>query len=131
MRKQKPMTVTPEMLSKAILDIRDELVSRGTYASYVEINSGYCGDFADDVFERLGRAADECLGQLGIDNFMQPAADDDDFNDGYPLDRTLLIDHWPNVVPTQGMTWDDLDGLSRDAVRHGDPRLDRTGRFVL
>lgn len=102
------------MLTKAIMDIRDELLASGEYASHAAINSGYCSDFADDVFERIGRGVHEQLGQLGIENFMQPA-EDDGFNDGYPLDRELLIEHWPSVVPTQGMTWDDLDALSRDA----------------
>ncbi len=109
------MPITPGMLTKAIMDIRDELLASGEYASHAEINSGYCTDFADDVFERLGRGANEHLGQLGIDNFMQPVAEGDHFNDGYPLDRELLIEHWPSVVPTQGMTWDDLDALSRAA----------------
>lgn len=109
------MTITPEMLTKAILDIRDELLASGEYASHAEINSGYCTDFADDVFERLGKGAHEYLGQLGIDNFMLPPEEDDGFNDGYPLDRELLTEHWPSVVPTQGMTWDDLDVLSSDA----------------
>lgn len=106
------MTITPKMLTKAILDIRDELVASGQYASHRAINSGYCSDFADDVFERLGRGVHQQLGQLGIDNFMQPVADGDQFNDGYPLDRELLLEHWPSVVPTQGMTWDDIDAVS-------------------
>jgi hypothetical protein len=111
---RKPMTITPEMLTKAILDVRDELLSSGQYATAAAINSGYCTDFADDVFERFGRDAHDCLDQLGIDNFMKPAADDV-FNNGYPMDRELLLAYWPEVVPTQGMSWEDLDRLSADA----------------
>lgn len=110
-----PMPITTEMLTKAILDVRADLLESGEYATHAEINSGYCSDFADDVFERLGRDVHDQLGQLGIDNFMQPAADGDHFNDGYPLDRELLQEHWPAVVPTQGMSWDHLDRLSADA----------------
>lgn len=108
------MLITPDLLTKTILELRDELVASGHYNSYQAINAGYCADFADDVFGRFGRSFREPLLQLGIDNFLQ-IAEDDDFNDGYPLDRELLIEHWPAVVPTQGLTWDDLDQLSADA----------------
>jgi hypothetical protein len=107
--------ITHEMLTKAILDVRAELLDSGEYATFAEINSGYCSDFADDVFARLGGDAHQHLGQLGIDNFMLPPEEDDGFNDGYPLDRDLLIEHWPSVVPTQGLDWDQLDRLSADA----------------
>lgn len=109
------MTITAEMLTKAILDVRSELLESGGYATFAEINSGYCADFADDVFERLGNAAHEHLGQLGIDNFMLPPEEDDGFNDGYPMDRELLLEHWPAVKPTHGLSWDQLDQLSSAA----------------
>lgn len=109
------MTITPEMLTKAILEIRDDLVASGEFESFAAINAGYCTDFVHDVYQRFGKSAYEYLEELGIDNFMQPPEDDDGFNDGYPLDRELLQEHWPAIQPTHGLTWDQLDELSGDA----------------
>ena len=31
---------------------------------------------------------------------------------GEPFDRDLLAKHWPDCVPPDGLTWDDLDRVS-------------------
>lgn len=106
------MDITHEMLSAAILQIRDRLVGSGEFPDYAEINRGYCAAFVDDVIEFLGGDIDTpTVDVLGVDQFMMPAADDR-FNDGFPMNRGLLGTNWPGIQPTHGLTWDELDALS-------------------
>jgi hypothetical protein len=108
-------------LTAAIQQTVQQWIDKGLTKHPKDINCGMaqggcCDDFVSDVYETLGGqdvAYDEMgLSELGIDNLMIP---DEDFTEGRPFDRELLAEHWPNVQPTQGLTWDDLDQLSEDA----------------
>ncbi|NTF17116.1 hypothetical protein G6L37_01560 [Agrobacterium rubi] len=107
------MTATRATLTQAILHVRTKFVGSGECADYAAINRGYCGDFADDVTAFLGEDARHhpSFETLGIAEFMEPISGGG-FNDGYPFDRALLEEDWPEVRPTHGLSWDELDVLS-------------------
>jgi hypothetical protein len=75
-----------------------------------EARGGCCADFARDLCNALGTAA-ESLGvqDVGVDSFL--VADEDE-TEGRPFDRRLLKKYWPGVQPPAGLTWDDIDDVS-------------------
>jgi len=103
--------VTPTELTAAIVAVRDRLVADGRYDGFAAINAGYCGDFADDVQDFLGRSP-VCAEpyQVGVEGFMESEDDEPTV-----MDRALLAEHWPDVVPPQGLDWDDVDALAARA----------------
>lgn len=106
------MTETLDKLKDAIGIVRDRLLAEGV-PDVQSINSGRCGCVVSDVFEELGgvaQAYDLGLGELGITNLMHIV---DDEPEGF--DRVMLKEHWPAIVPPEGLDWDDLDTLAIDA----------------
>lgn len=101
-----------QALTDAIRAVRDRLVASGAYGDFAAINAGYCTDFANDVQEELGREACERLGvgELGIDNLMEHEDEEPTV-----MDRALLAEHWPAVVPPEGLDWDGVDALAAAA----------------
>ena len=72
---------------------------------------GCCSDFVCDVYERLGgidSAYELGLSEIGVDNFM----DRDEDGECATFDQDLIKEHWPLVVPPEGMTWDDLSKMA-------------------
>lgn len=104
--------ITARELTDAILTRRDRMIAAGVAKDYASINAGFCTLFASYISSDLGCDGSDKQGldELGIDNFMTPDADDDE---GRPLDRDLLKTYWPEVVPPDGLTWDDLDRISK------------------
>jgi hypothetical protein len=84
--------------------------------SAAQINSGQashgnCDTFARAVGERLKRSGvqAEALWDVSLASFLM---EDENDEAGRPLDRALLAQHWPDVRPTQDLTWADLERLS-------------------
>lgn len=123
-------------LSKHITEVMHEWLTNDSAWSAQEINSGgarggNCADFAKDVLARLAKTPyAEKVWDVDLANFQAP---EEGVEEGRPLDRSLLAEHWPAVKPTQGLTWKDLDRLSQDAgwssgihvwLVHGDRHYD-------
>lgn len=103
-------------LEEAITAVREALVAGGSHANFEEINRGYCSDFVDDVYERLG-GAEQALA-LGVTDhdlgqFLTPG--EDGHHEGTPFDREMASKHWPGVCPPAGMEWEEIDRLSEFA----------------
>ena len=95
--------------------LREGLASDGQQINSGAARGGCCSDFAGAVLAKIGgpRAADALgVDVFGIDSFQVADAAD---SDGRPLDRALLSQHWPQVVPPNELTWDELDRLAEAA----------------
>lgn len=96
--------------------IRRRMVESGEADDYRSINHGLCGDFAEELAEAINRfdgrlAADV----MDVANFIRiDPRTGFSFCDGGPFDRDLIKANFPAINPPGGMTWDDLDLLSRD-----------------
>lgn len=106
-------------LPSLVRHIRDGMIEDGLAASAEAINAGLCGDLATDVFFRFeewtGLPRDR-ITDLDVTCFIQVDPETGfSYEDGGPFDRALLAEHWPGVVPPEGMDWDSLDRLSEDA----------------
>lgn len=99
-------------LAAMILTTREAYLN-GRAESLEAINAGHCADFADDVQELLREADIDSVHGVSLASFQ--IVTDDEFSDGRPFDRKLLQEYWPNVLPPQNLTWDDLDQFSADA----------------
>jgi hypothetical protein len=54
---EKPV-LTPELLTQTILSVIEEFLADGRCQTIRDIGNGHCYDFAEAVFERLGRRED-------------------------------------------------------------------------
>lgn len=75
-------------------------------ATYWDINNGYCEEFAIEVLQHI-KDADESLKIVLNENFMIEMEDSKE----KIWDETLLKAYWPNVVPINGLTWNDLNQI--------------------
>ncbi|SOC26355.1 hypothetical protein [Thalassospira xiamenensis] len=96
----------------------NEYLESGLANSAMQINSGQCIDFADELCGQSG------LESISAEAFqvVDPSLDDGDhrkFEEGRPLDRRLLAEDWPEVVPPPGMDWDSLDEWAADIALSG------------
>lgn len=112
------MTSQHPWLTNLIRQTAERYVAEGAADSFVAINSGLCGDFSREVIQAVGseRAFSMGLRELGIENFLTPGDDIDDFTEGNPFDRELIAKHWPDFAPPVGLDWDTLDRISADAT---------------
>lgn len=101
-----------EILSAAIRTVRARLLDAGRYPDLPSINAGGCTAFTRAVRRELGREFCDEIGleELGIDNLMESEDDEPTV-----MDRALLAEHWPLVVPPEGLGWDDIDALAAAA----------------
>ena len=107
--------ITPRLLSAACAEVLANLVASGAYPDATSVNAGYCGDFADDVYELLrakGFRPHDDLDQVGIEGFLVP---DEDMSEPPRFDRELVARHWPAMVPPAGLDWDAMDAVASDA----------------
>lgn len=132
------MNLSEKILSENIRELREQWLTQGDAESYEEINSGAarggtCNTFAQQVLdairghEDLLEASDVELANFQVHKDFLEASDIELANfqveepdglyetEGRPLDRELLKTHWPQVQPTQGLSWDDLEQLADDA----------------
>lgn len=108
-------------LASVVSGVLAKWMSSGLTNDAREINrgeaaGGCCSDFCSAVVEALGgvvKASALGVSDIGVDQFMQPG--EDEFDEGNPLDRALLNKHWPDVIPPDGLSWDDLDRFSEMA----------------
>jgi hypothetical protein len=100
---------TAEILTNLILVVRDEyLANEENLTSYYDINNGSCVEFAEEVLDRMG-GYDEEDRFYEIELDMLRDGTEEDPNEF--LDRDLLETHWEHVVPTHGLTWDEMDEI--------------------
>jgi len=108
-----------DAVTEAVKRVRDRMVDDGEAPDYRTINSGLCGDFADEVADyiennvRGGREMDIAVYELA--NFIQVDPETGfAYDDGGPFDRDLILRNWPDFPLPEGVEWDDLDRLSLD-----------------
>lgn len=102
------------MISEAIIRLREQYVSEGQAPDFLAINHGLCGDFADEIVELLPEV--EGLEAIGITGFVETDPETDcAYDSGGPFDLELIGAHWPNITPPEGLTWEDMNQLSEDA----------------
>lgn len=101
-------------ITKTIIALRDEYVATGKAPDIQTINYGLCDTFADDVTLLLPDI--DGLGALHITDFIKidpetGLADEE----GGEFDVDSINEHWPNITPPEGLTWEDMNQLSADA----------------
>ncbi|MFC4236361.1 hypothetical protein ACFOY8_14245 [Thalassospira xianhensis] len=96
----------------------NEYLVNGLADSAIQINSGQCIDFADELCGQSGLESISIEAFQTVDQSLDDA-DDRKFEEGRPLDRCLLSDEWPGVVPPEGMDWDSLDEWAADISLSG------------
>lgn len=117
------MVVPPDSridISRIVADLGARYLAEGRAASLQQINAGSCEDFAMDLIELLEEfpscdsAEDVCIaGFLAVDPSTGFSME------GGPFDRELIERLWPDMVPPEGLSWDDLDRLSGDVHFNG------------
>ena len=108
-------------LSEHIQELRNRWLAEGKAHSFEEINGGAarggnCNDFARQVVDGVQKQVgltDAC--DIELANFQIADPDEPYEVEGRPLDRELLKTYWPQVQPTQGLSWEDLERLAADA----------------
>ena len=107
------------LLEEAVNKALNKLIANNTVENATQVNDGNhtgttCMDFVNDVYDELGgveKAYEMGCSELGIDSFLIP----DEFDDveGSPFDIELIKKHWSDVEPTQGLSWNDLNEISK------------------
>lgn len=98
-------------ITNAILLLRDEYLENEMPegSTYWDINNGWCIDFAECVIDFLGGETDS-LFVVGNDNFQTDEAIEKLWTYG-AWDSELLIEHWQNVKPLNGLSWNELNDI--------------------
>ena len=107
------------VVSQVVRTVLDRWIARGDAAHARDVNhaggGGCCVDFADEVLAELPQTLVQCsdVFDFGLVNVLAPGPDGCAGEiPGSPFDRTLLARHWPDCVPPQGLSWDNLDRAS-------------------
>lgn len=95
-------------LTATIKEVVREYIDSGAAVSTFEINNGLCDEFASRVCARLGGETDDFYG-IGAESFTIDGQGDE-------WDAELLKKHWPECIPTHGLTWSDLRRFRSRAV---------------
>lgn len=112
------MPTTHDLIKKAISNERTRMVDDGEVEDFVDINRGFCEDFAFEVMAIVmnvaGRKSDELgIADVSIVNFVKVHPSTGCAYDyGGPFDRDLLAERYPATEPPEGLTWEDMDALS-------------------
>jgi len=104
-------------VSDVIRGERQRMVDEGEAGCFVSINSGLCGDFADQVVALLAQATPPIEADaLEIINFFQVDPETGfAYDSGGPMDREVVRNILPAMLPPDGMTWDELDAYLSDS----------------